>query len=110
MATRIIFWGLEVTHLETRIFLSRVKHAKVLIRADLLDSKPIATPMVVSTHLRADASLFNSPTTSRSLVEALQCLTITRPDITHAVNPISQIHSCTTRSPFSSRKKNYPIC
>ena len=42
--------------------------------------------MIVSQHLTADGSPFHSPTTYRSLVGALQYLTITRPDITHAVN------------------------
>ncbi|KAF5475042.1 hypothetical protein F2P56_006889 [Juglans regia] len=72
-----------------------MKYARdILLRADLLDSKPIATPMVVSTHLTAAGSEFNSPTTYQSLVGALQYLTITRPDLTHAVNSVSQfMHS-----------------
>ncbi|RVW32689.1 Retrovirus-related Pol polyprotein from transposon RE1 [Vitis vinifera] len=64
--------------------------------AQLLDSKPIHTPMVVSKHLSSDGPLFSNPTLYRSLVGALQYFTITRPDIAHTVNSISQfLHSPT---------------
>ncbi|XP_012845775.1 PREDICTED: uncharacterized protein LOC105965758 [Erythranthe guttata] len=58
----------------------------ILTRAQLLDSKPVPTPMVVSQHLSFDGPYFSDPTLYRSLVGALQYLTITRPDIAHAVN------------------------
>ena len=85
------FLGLEVTYSATSIFLSQYKYAKdLLIRADLVDSKPVSTPMIVSQHLQADGNDFSAITTYRSLVGALQYLTITRPDITHAVNSVCQ--------------------
>ncbi|KAF5462652.1 hypothetical protein F2P56_018640 [Juglans regia] len=101
------FLGLEVTHSETGIFLSQMKYARdILLRANLLDSKPIATPMVVSTHLTAAGSKFNSPTTYRSLVGALQYLTITRPDLTHAVNSVSQFMHSPRDQHFQAVKRN----
>ena len=52
--------------------------------------------MVVSQHLSSDGPLFSDPTLYRSLVGALQYLTITRLDISYAVNSISQfLHSPT---------------
>jgi hypothetical protein len=52
--------------------------------------------MVVSQHLSADGPLFSDPTLYRSFIGALQYLTITQPDITHAVNSVSQfLHSPT---------------
>ncbi|XP_068636152.1 secreted RxLR effector protein 161-like [Aristolochia californica] len=52
--------------------------------------------MVVFQHLSSDGQLFSNPTLYRSLVGALQYLTITRPDIAHAVNSVSQfLHSPT---------------
>ena len=43
------FLGLEFTHSATRIFLSQLKYTRdLLLRVDLLDSKPVATPMIVS--------------------------------------------------------------
>ena len=91
LGTLTYFLGLEFTHSTTRIFLSQLKYTRdLLLRADLLHCKPVATPMIVSQHLAADGTPFHSPTAYRSLVGALQYLTITRPDITHAVNSVSQ--------------------
>jgi hypothetical protein len=43
------FLGLKVTHSATGIFLSQLKYTRdLLLRADLLDSKPVGTPMIVS--------------------------------------------------------------
>jgi hypothetical protein len=85
------FLGLEVTPSATKIFLSQLKYARdILLHANLLDSKPITNPMVVSTYLTIVGSLFHSLSTYHFLVGALQFLTITRPDITHAVNSVSQ--------------------
>jgi hypothetical protein len=73
------------------MFLNQVKYERdILIRVDLHDSKSIATPMIISHHLTIDGHLFHSPTTYQSLVGILQYLTITRLDITHAVNLVSQ--------------------
>ncbi|XP_022867831.1 uncharacterized protein LOC111387502 [Olea europaea var. sylvestris] len=87
------FLGLEATLTSDGLFISQLKYAwDILTRAQLLDSKPVHTPMVVSQHLSTDGSLFLDPTLYRSLVGALQYLTITRPDIAHAVNSVSTIH------------------
>ncbi|XP_068660807.1 uncharacterized mitochondrial protein AtMg00810-like [Aristolochia californica] len=52
--------------------------------------------MVVSQHLSSVSQLFSDPTLYRSLVGALQYLTIMRPDIAHVVNSVSQfLHSPT---------------
>uniref|UniRef100_A0A2N9GCL0 Integrase catalytic domain-containing protein n=1 Tax=Fagus sylvatica TaxID=28930 RepID=A0A2N9GCL0_FAGSY len=83
------FLGLEATPTTDGLFISQLKYARdILTRAQLLDSKPVHTPMVVSQHLSADGPLFSDPTLYRSLVGALQYLTITRPDIAHAVNSL----------------------
>ncbi|RVW62371.1 Retrovirus-related Pol polyprotein from transposon RE1 [Vitis vinifera] len=91
------FLGLEATSTTDGLFLSQLKYARdILTRAQLLDNKPVHTPMVVSQHLSSDGPLFSDPTLYRSLVGALQYLTITRPDIAHVVNSISQfLHSLT---------------
>lgn len=75
-------------------------HGIFITRAQLLDSKPIHTPMVVSQHMSADGPLFCDLTLYRSLIGALQYLTITRPDISHAVNSVSQFLHAPTENHF----------
>ena len=84
------FLGLEVSYIPDGFFLSQVKYATdILARAQLLDSKPVTTPMIVSQRLSSEGTPFAHPTLYRSLVGALQYLTITRPDIAHSVNSVS---------------------
>ncbi|KAF5458683.1 hypothetical protein F2P56_022696 [Juglans regia] len=83
------FLDLEATYTTDGLFISQLKYAQdILTRAQLLDSKPIHTPMVISQPLTDDDPTLSDPTICRSLVSALQYLTITRPDIAHAVNSL----------------------
>ncbi|RVW19989.1 Retrovirus-related Pol polyprotein from transposon RE1 [Vitis vinifera] len=66
--------------------------------------KPVHTPMVVSQHLTSDGTAFSDPTLYRSLVGALQYLTITRPDIAHVVNSVSQFLHAPTEDHFLAVK------
>ncbi|XP_022894088.1 uncharacterized protein LOC111408574 [Olea europaea var. sylvestris] len=100
------FLGLEATPTSDGLFISQLKYARdILTRAQLFDSKPIHTPMVGSQHLSADGSLFSDPTLYRSLVGAVQYLTITRPDIAHAVNYVSQFLHASTDDHFLTVKR-----
>ena len=99
------FLGLEATPTIDGLFISQLKYASdILTRAQLLDSKPVHTPMVVSQHLSFDGPLFPDPTLYRSLVGALQYLTITRPDIAHAVNFVNQFLLSPTEDHFLAVK------
>ncbi|XP_068645126.1 uncharacterized mitochondrial protein AtMg00810-like [Aristolochia californica] len=91
------FLGLEATPTDDGLFLSQLKYARdILTRAHLLDSKPVHTPLVVSQHLSSTGQSFSDHTLYHSLVGSLQYLTITRPDIAHAVNSVSRfLHSPT---------------
>ncbi|XP_057972624.1 uncharacterized mitochondrial protein AtMg00810-like [Malania oleifera] len=91
------FLGLEATSTTDCLLISQLKYARdILTCAQLLDSKLVHTPMVVSQHLSVDGSLFSNIMLYRSLVGALQYLTITHPDIAHVVNSVSQfLHSLT---------------
>jgi len=100
------FLGLEATSTTDGLFISQLKYARdILTRAQLLDSKPVHTPMVVSQHLSSDGSIFSDPTLYRSLVGALQYLTITCPDIAHAVNSVSQFLHSPTNDHFLAVKR-----
>ena len=61
--------------------------------------------MIVSHHLTSDGPLFHSSIIYRSLVGSLQYLTITRPDITHAVNSVSQFMHAPRESHFQAVKR-----
>ncbi|XP_022891927.1 uncharacterized protein LOC111406783 [Olea europaea var. sylvestris] len=91
------FLSLESTTTSDGLFISQLKYARdILTHAQLLDSKLVHTPMVILQTLSVDGLLFSNPTLNRSLIGALQYLTITRPDIAHAVDSVSQfLHSPT---------------
>ena len=100
------FRGLEASPTPDGLFISQLKYARdILTRAQLLDSKPVHTPMVVSQHLTVAGSPFSNPTLYRSLVGALQYLTITGPDIAHAVNSVSQFLHAPTIDHFLAVKR-----
>ena len=85
------FLGFEASSIPDGLFLSQVKYAtNVLARAHLLDSKPVTTPMIVSQRLSSEGVPFADSTLYHSLVSALQYLTITRHDLAHLVNSVSQ--------------------
>ncbi|KAI3514490.1 hypothetical protein L1887_12931 [Cichorium endivia] len=100
------FLGLEVSYTDDGLFLSQSKYASdVLKRAALLDSKPVFTPLASNELFTSEGSPFSDPTLYRSLVGALQYLTITRPDLSYAVNQASQFLHAPTESHFQSVKR-----
>ena len=82
------FLGLEVHQSPKGLFLSQQKYTSDLIElADLNESLPVDTPVEVNLKLsKDDGDLLLNPHTYRCLVY----LTITRPDISYAVNLVSQ--------------------
>ncbi|GJX51338.1 UBN2 domain-containing protein [Tanacetum coccineum] len=73
------------------LFLSQTKYAHdILLRAGFLDSKHVATPLHSGQQLLSAGAPFTDSTLYRSLVGALQYLTITRPDLSYAVNQVNQ--------------------
>lgn len=100
------FLGLEITPQSDDLFLGQAKYAHdILSRVQLLDSKPVATPLVAGGSLQKCGTPFNDPTLYRSLVGALQYLTITRPDLSYAVNHVSQFLQSPTNDHFEVVKR-----
>ncbi|XP_019168035.1 PREDICTED: uncharacterized protein LOC109163785 [Ipomoea nil] len=79
MGAPSFFLGIETVSKDGGLFLSQQRYMRdILSRAGMVDCKPLATPY-------------------RSLAGALQYLTVTRPDLSFAVNRVCQhMHSPTT--------------
>ena len=95
------FLGIEVTKNKDGIVLSQEKYATDLLkRVGMQDCKPSPTPLSssekLSLHEGEPVSLEDS-TQYRSMIGALQYLTLTRPDLCFAVNKVCQfLHAPTT--------------
>lgn len=100
------FLGLKVSYTSSGLFLCQTKYAHdILDRAQLLDSKPVSTPLAPSATFTKDGDAFCDPTLYRSLVGALQYLTITRPDLAYVVNTVSQFQQRPTIEYFQAVKR-----
>ncbi|GKA76472.1 retrovirus-related pol polyprotein from transposon RE1 [Tanacetum coccineum] len=100
------FLRLEATRTLEGLFLSQSKYAHdILNRADLLDAKPVHTPLAANEILSTHGDKYTDPTSYRSLVGALQYLTITRPDISYAVNQVSQFLQSPTTTHMQQVKR-----
>ena len=86
------FCGVEVLPTCTGVVLSQQKYVvDLLSKHNMLDSKPVSTPLVVGTSLTAhDGAPLVNATTYRQVIGGLQHLLMTRPDISFAVNKLSQ--------------------
>ncbi|XP_073357742.1 uncharacterized protein [Aegilops tauschii subsp. strangulata] len=84
------FLGIEVKHVKDGILLTQEKYtADILRRVGLEKCKPVSTPISTSEKLTIDSGVALGPedaTNYRSVVGALQYLTLTRPDISYSVN------------------------
>ncbi|KAM3366771.1 hypothetical protein ACQJBY_015855 [Aegilops geniculata] len=81
------FLGIAVTRDARGFFLSQRGYAEELLeRANMVECKPVSTPVDTHSKLSAtDGSPVTDASEYRSLVGALQYLTMTRPDIAYAV-------------------------
>lgn len=93
------FLGIEVVRRDSDIILSQRKYInELLTRANLSHAKPVPSPCTTSANLSlGDSAPFDDPVKYRQMVGALQYVTLSRPDITFAVNKVCQfMHSPTT--------------
>lgn len=71
-----------------------LKQSMLLKKAAMLYCKPMSTPLFTGTKLLPDSgTLFSDPYFYRSLVGGLQYLTLTRPDLSYAVNFFFSIYA-----------------
>ncbi|KAK2972647.1 hypothetical protein RJ640_003025 [Escallonia rubra] len=99
--------GIQVNCTPDGLFLHQSKYAGDLLqRAMMVDSKPIANPMAPkSFSLKNKDSLFHDPTLFRSIVGGLQYLTMTRPDLSYAINVVCQHMHRPTQAAFQLMKR-----
>ncbi|XP_019175670.1 PREDICTED: uncharacterized protein LOC109170993 [Ipomoea nil] len=98
MGAPSFFLAIETVSRDGGLFLSQQRYMRdILTRASMVDCKPLATPVPVSCPVPSSVAPYADPTQYRSLAGALQYLTVTRPDLSFAVNQICQhMHSPTT--------------
>lgn len=95
------FLGIEVQHNSKGLLLSQERYAReILTRVGMLTCKPSPTPLSTSEKLSCNDGVQLSSddgTRYRSVVGALQYLTLTRPDLAFSVNKVCQfLHAPTT--------------
>ncbi|CAH9122907.1 unnamed protein product [Cuscuta epithymum] len=101
------FLGIEASRSPKGLFLSQNKYVTdLLARFHLHTVKPVRTPLASRTTLSlSDGELLVDSTEYRSMVGALQYLTLTRPDITYAVHLVSQfMHAPRTTHLFAVKR------
>ncbi|XP_058201268.1 uncharacterized mitochondrial protein AtMg00810-like [Rhododendron vialii] len=88
LGTMSYFLGIAVQRTAQGYFLSQHKYAlEILARAGMVECKPYNSPMAVKHTVMSDDDLpFTNVSLYRGIVGALQYLTITRPDLSLAVN------------------------
>uniref|UniRef100_A0A803QE07 Reverse transcriptase Ty1/copia-type domain-containing protein n=1 Tax=Cannabis sativa TaxID=3483 RepID=A0A803QE07_CANSA len=101
------FLGFEVHRIADEICLTQQKYIRdLLARTQLLDSKPQSTPMCSTTKISATTgALMENPTHYRSIIGALQYLTMSRPDIAFVVNKLSQYMQAPTSEHWGAHKR-----
>ena len=95
------FLGIKVKKIHVGILLTQEKYAtEILKRVGMKDCKPSSTPLSTTEQLSLHEGELLSPeegTKYRSVVGALQYLTLRRPDIAFSVNKVCQfLHSPTS--------------
>ncbi|XP_028548586.1 uncharacterized protein LOC114579063 [Dendrobium catenatum] len=86
------FLGIKIQQFKDKFFLSQASYAtSILTSANLTHCNPLANPSCTKLPPEvAEDTILSEPSTYRRITGSLQYLTLTRPDITYAVNVLSQ--------------------
>lgn len=101
------FLGVEVIPHNTGLFLNQRKYLTALLTTlKMEDCKPVSTPLATRTELRLDdGSGSCDGQVYRKTIGSLQYLSLTRPDIAHSVNRLSQFMHKPTEIHWFSLKR-----
>ncbi|KAH9799567.1 retrovirus-related pol polyprotein from transposon RE2 [Citrus sinensis] len=101
------FLGIEVSKLNNGIHLSQAKYiADILMKHDLTHCSPVPTPMSTGQYLtKASGTDIANVSQYRSIIGALQYVTLTRPEISFSVNKLSQFLSYLKSSHWEACKR-----
>ncbi|XP_019160714.1 PREDICTED: uncharacterized protein LOC109157268 [Ipomoea nil] len=85
------FLGIETVDTSAGVILSQRHYMNDILNRDgMVDCKPLSTPASTTQPVTPSNEPFDNPTQYRRIVGALQYLTITRPDLSYAVNRLCQ--------------------
>ncbi|XP_019180201.1 PREDICTED: uncharacterized protein LOC109175392 [Ipomoea nil] len=91
LGTPTFFLGIETVPIDGGLLLSQRRYMDdILTRAGMVDCKSLSTPAAITKAASPSTAPYENPTQYRRLAGALQYLTITRPDLSFAVNRLCQ--------------------
>lgn len=101
------FLGIEVIPTQNGLFLTQHKYIRDLLARTCMDgAKDVTTPLSTSVSLKLnDGSTAVNSTEYRKVIGALQYLSLTRPDISFAVNKLSQFMHCPSTIHWTATKR-----
>jgi hypothetical protein len=101
------FLGIEVIPTQNGLFLTQHKYIRDLLARTCMDgAKDVTTPLSTSVSLKLnDGSAAVNPTEYCKVIGALQYLSLTRPDISFAVNKLSQFMHCSSTIHWTATKR-----
>nr|BAM42649.1 Polyprotein [Arabidopsis thaliana] len=101
------FLGIEAKRVPQGLHLSQRRYTlDLLARTNMLTAKPVATPMATSPKLTLHSGTkLPDPTEYRGIVGSLQYLAFTRPDLSYAVNRLSQYMHMPTDDNWNALKR-----
>ncbi|KAG7572644.1 Reverse transcriptase RNA-dependent DNA polymerase [Arabidopsis suecica] len=101
------FLGIEVTRTSKGIHLMQRKYiSDLLTKTNMLEAKPVSTPMQAYPKLTLNSgSALDDASEFRMIVGSLQYLAFTRPDISYAVNRLSQFMHRPTEEHWLAAKR-----
>jgi len=103
------FLGLEASYNSGGMILTQKKYAlDLLYRVSMENCRPVSTPLSVTEHLAREVGTplgVEDATRYRSIVGGLQYLTLTRPDLSFAVNKVCQYLSQPTNEHWEAVKR-----